>query len=119
MTGIMVTGSDCVAKAGSGVSAAFDPFWTGAQLMAESLINTVCKHDFSADYAAGTLGSSAKFLLNDVASSIVAVQAITFDMTGYPSRIVAEDAINVNRDTALRGLSILRDKSTQDWINGT
>ena len=88
-----------------------------SQLQAESTINTVCKHNYSADYTAGKIGSSAKFLLNDVASSIVAVQAITYDMTGFPSRIVAEDMINVNRDTALRGLSLLRDKATQDWIN--
>ena len=36
----------------------------------------------------------------------------------YPSRIHAEDMINVLRDAALRGISILRDKKTQSFIKG-
>jgi hypothetical protein len=40
-------------------------------------------------------------------------------MSGYTSRVEAEDMINVLRDASLRGLSILKDKKSQDFINGS
>ena len=114
MTSIMSTGSACVLKAGSGVSAAFDDYWTEAGLMAESTVNCATRYDWTGSYA--VLSSGARFILSDVVSSLVANSAIAFDMSGYPSRIVAEDMININRDTALRGLSILRDKKVETFI---
>jgi hypothetical protein len=37
-------------------------------------------------------------------------------MSGYTSRIEAEDLINVLRDAALRGLALLKDKKITDFI---
>jgi hypothetical protein len=59
-----------------------------------------------------------KSILKGVGSDICAIYVIQWDMSGFTSRIEAEDMINVLRDAALRGLSILRDKKTQDFING-
>jgi hypothetical protein len=39
-------------------------------------------------------------------------------MAGYTSRTEAEDMINILRDGALRGLSLLKDKKVQDFMNG-
>ena len=43
---------------------------------------------------------------------------IQYDFSGFTSRTEAEDMINVLRDAALRGMSILRDKKAQDFANG-
>jgi hypothetical protein len=37
-------------------------------------------------------------------------------MSGFTSRVEAEDMINILRDGALRGLSILRDKKAQQFL---
>ena len=71
---------------------------------------------FSDAYAA--LNVDVKGILKEVASDIAAIYVIQYDMSGFTSRIEAEDMINILRDAALRGLSILRDKKVQDFING-
>ena len=38
-------------------------------------------------------------------------------MSGYTSRTEAEDMINVLRDAALRGMSLLRDKKTKEILD--
>ena len=84
---------------------------------AESLINTLCRFNFTDVYTA-SLNDDVKKILHGVASDLAAINAITYDMSGYTSRVEAEDMINVLRDSALRGLAILRDKKAQDFING-
>lgn len=84
---------------------------------AESLINCTCRKVFAVDTAAFTaLPSTTKKLLTEVASDIAAIYAIQFDMAGFTSRVEAEDMINILRDSALRGLAILRDKKTQQFL---
>ncbi len=116
MTSIMTTGSAVVGKAGSGVSLAYDSFYTEAGLQAESVVNATTRVDWTTRYP--TLGSSTRFILSDTVAALVANEAIKFDMTGYPSRIVAEDLINVNRDTALRNLGVLRDNKVKKFVAG-
>jgi len=117
MAYIMTTEAEIIQKAGSGKSATFDTtMMTAANLRAESTVNCMCRYNFSDAYAG--LNADIKGLLSDVCSSLVAIEAICYDMSGYDSRTAAEDQINVLRDGALRGLSILRDKKTQDFING-
>ncbi len=103
-------------KAGSGYSLAFDGHMASGIQMAEGVINTLTRFDWNSGLSAGTLGSPGIGILGDACSSLVAIDAIQFDMTGYPSRIIAEDMINVNRDIALRNLAILRDKKNQDFL---
>ena len=113
----MTTEAEIQQKSGAGVNVAFNTaMMTAANLRAESTINAICRFNFSDVYAA--LNADVKHILGDVASSLVAIEAISYDMSGYSSRIEAEDMINVLRDSALRGLSILRDKKNQDFING-
>lgn len=112
----MTTEAEIQQKSGAGVNVAFDTtMMTAANLRAESTINCICRHNYSDDFSG--LNIDVKQLLSDVASSLVAIEAITYDMSGYTSRIEAEDMINVLRDSALRGLSILRDKKVQEFIN--
>ena len=117
ISGAMCTGSEVAAKAGSFYPTTFDGLMGSALVQAEGVINSVCRFDYTTPSNADTIGSSVKGILNDTCSSLVAIQVITNCISSYPSRIIAEDMINVNRDLVLRNLSILRDKNTQTFIN--
>lgn len=82
----------------------------------EALINAVCRFNFSDNYA--TLNVDVKGLLKEVASNLAAIYVIIYDMSGFTTRIEAEDMINVLRDAALRGLALLRDKKATDFMKG-
>ena len=82
----------------------------------EAIINCMTRFDYSTADAATTLNSSVRGILIDTGARLAAIEGITWDMSGFTSRIEAEDMINVLRDTALRNMSILRDKKVQDFI---
>ncbi len=82
----------------------------------EGVINCSTRFDWSTADAASALTSTVRDILIDTGASLAAIQGITWDMSGYTSRVEAEDMINVLRDTALRNLSILRDKKTQKFL---
>jgi len=116
--GVYIKNADIQAKAGTKANAtakavaATDVY----VLEVESLINCMTRFNWSDVYA--TLNADVKHILKGVGSDICAIYVIQWDMSGYTSRIEAEDMVNILRDSALRGLSILRDKKTQDFING-
>lgn len=83
-------------------------------IAAESIINSATRYNWTATFDSLTTASSG--ILSDAAASLIAIDGIGFDFTGYPSRIVAEDKINVLRDASLRDISILRDKKTQKFV---
>ena len=113
----MTTEAEIQQKSGANVNVAFDTtMMTAAGIRAESTVNVMARFNFSDAY--GALNADVKGILSDIVSSLVAIEAISYDMSGYTSRVEAEDMINVLRDGALRGLSILRDKKQQDFING-
>jgi len=84
----------------------------------EAFINCVTRYDWIAADKATALDTSVRGILIDTGACLAAIQGITFDMSGFTSRTEAEDMINVLRDIALRNISILRDKKTQDFITG-
>jgi hypothetical protein len=116
--GVWTKNADIQAKAGNKANttakavAATDVY----VLEVESLVNCICRFNFSNNYAA--LNADVKNILKGVTSDLCAIYVIQWDMSGYTSRIEAENMVNILRDSALRGLSILRDKKTQDFING-
>ncbi len=117
-TGIFATTAEVARKAGANASATSkaEAYVNDYMTQAESLINCVCRFNFSDAYAG--LNADVKGLLKEAASNIAAIYVIQYDMSGFTSRIEAEDMINVLRDAALRALSLLRDKKVQDFING-
>jgi len=87
-------------------------------LQSESIINVLCRKVFAADTAAFTaLPATTKYILTDASSNLVAIYAISYDMSGFTSRTEAEDMINILRDGFLRDLSVLRDKKMQDFLS--
>lgn len=115
-TGIFATTTEIQRKAGANASSTSkaEAYTNDFIAQAESTINAMCRYNFSDNYS--TLNSDTKQILKEVASNLAAIYVIQYDMSGYTSRIEAEDMINILRDAALRGLSILRDKKAQEFI---
>ena len=106
-------------KCGANVNAATqaEAFVNSYLQQAEAIINGACRKVFAVDAAAfAALPVTTRQILTGVATDIAAIFAIIYDMSGFTSRVEGEDMINVLRDSALRGLSILRDKKTQDFL---
>lgn len=116
-TGIFATTAEVGYKAGANASATSkaEAYVNSYMTQVESYINAFCRYNFSDNYA--SLNVDVKGILKDVASSLAAIYVIQYDMSGFTSRTEAEDMINILRDGALRGLSVLRDKKAQDFIN--
>lgn len=84
-------------------------------LNVEAVINSLSRYNWSDAFATG-LNADVKGILTETGACLCANKVIKAEMSGYTSRIEAEDMINVNRDTALRNLQILRDKKVQLFI---
>jgi len=117
-TGIFATTAEVQRKAGANASAVSkdEAYINDYIAQAKSFINSICKYNFSDNYE--TLNVDVKAILKMVASDLAAIYVIQYDMSGYTSKTEAEDMVSILRDSALRGLAILRDTATQDFING-
>ena len=82
----------------------------------ESLVNCLTRRNWSDAYSG--LNADVKDILKLVTSNMCAIIVIQTDMSGFTSRIEAEDMINVLRDQYLLGLSVLKDKKTETFIDG-
>jgi hypothetical protein len=82
----------------------------------EAHINVITRKNWSDAYSG--LNVDIKGLLKEIASNLAAIYVIQYDMSGYTSRVEAEDMINILRDAALRGLALLRDKKIEDFMVG-
>ena len=120
MVTTMTTSSDCVAVAGTNANSTIttsDGRLTTWINQAESFINCATRYNYTDTYA--TLNADVKAILSETCECLVANKIIGYDMSGYTSRIEAETMMDLNLDTALRGVSILRDKKTITFINGS
>ena len=117
-TGIFCTVAEVERKAGANCSAVSkaEAYVDDYTTQVESVINSLCRFNFSDAYAG--LDADVKGILKEVASNLAAIYVISYDMSGFTTRTEAENMINILRDGALRGLSILKDKKVQDFVNG-
>jgi len=118
-TGIFATTAEVQRKAGANASAVANSadYKNDFMTQAESVINSTVRYNFSDNYS--TLNVDTKQILKQIASDLAAIYVISYDMSGFVTRTEAENMVNILRDAALRGLSVLRDKKTQDFINGS
>lgn len=119
VSGAFCNGSQVVAAAGSSYSVAYNDHMASGIVQVQGLINAMTRFDWITAITNDTVSSGGKAILNETASALVGNKAIVFDMNNYPNLILAEDMINVNRDIALRNLSILRDQKTQAYLTGS
>jgi hypothetical protein len=117
-TGIFATTAEVQRKVGAGASttANVEAYINDFMTQAESLINVTTRHNWSDAYSG--LNADVKGILKEVASNIAASYVIQFDLSGYTSRYEAETMLDVLRDGALRGLSVLRDIKQQTFMSG-
>lgn len=117
-TGIFATTAEVERKAGAKASATSkaEAYVNDYMTQVEAFINSTARFNFSDAYSG--LNVDTKGTLKEISSNLAAIYVIQYDMSGFTSRVEAEDMINTLRDAALRGLSILRDKKVQDFING-
>ena len=117
-TGIFATTAEVERKAGANASATSKAEAYVNQYMteAESTINNLARFNFSDNFAG--LNVDVKGMLKNIASNLAAIKVISYDMSGFTTRTEAENMINVLRDSALRDMSILRDKKQQTFMKG-
>ena len=115
-TGIFATTAEVGRKSGSGASATSkaEAYVNQYMMEAESYINSVCRYNFSDAYA--SLNNDTKGILKECATCMAAINVIQYDMSGYTSRIEAEDMVNILRDAYLRCIQLLRDKTVTDFV---
>lgn len=82
----------------------------------EAIINCASVFDFSTADDGATITASVRGILIDTGACLAAIEGIIFDMSGFTSRIEAEDMINVLRDRALFNMAILKDKNVQAFV---
>ncbi len=112
-TGIFATTAEVERKCGANVSSVSkaEAYVNDYMTQVESRINAVTRFNWSDNYSG--LNADVKGLLKEVASNLAAIYAIQYDMSGFTSRIEAEDMINILRDGALFGIALLHDKKLQ------
>ena len=117
-TGIFATTAEVQRKAGANASATSkaEAYTNDFMTQVESHINCVTRYNWSDAYS--TLNADVRGILKEAASNLAAIYVITFDMSGFTSRVEAEDMINVLRDRALAAMALLRDKKTQEFMVG-
>ena len=116
MAYLLTTEAEIQQKSGANVSAVYDTTcMENAELRMIGLLNALTRFNWHDNIPSN---ADVKVILSDIVSSLVAIEAICYDMSGYTTRIEAEDMINVLRDGALRGLALLRDQKVEDFIRG-
>ena len=115
-TGITATEAEIDQKTGAGVSTAFtDTMKTQSLLMAENYINSHSRFNWSDAW--GTLNVDVKHMITRATASLVAIDAINYDMSGYTSRQEALTMINVLLDIIDKTLRELNDQKVRDFVN--
>ena len=114
--GIFVTTDEVKRKAGNNASTVsnVEAYINQYVAEAESEINVFTRFNWTDAY--GTLDADNRDILKACAGNLAAIQVIIFDMSGFTSRAEAQTMIDSLRDSALRQLSILRDKKNQEFL---
>lgn len=116
-TGIFATTVEVQRKAGANASATsnVEAYINDFITQAESEINAITRKNWSDAYSG--LNADVKGLLKQAASNLAAIYVIQFDMSGFTSRIEAEDMVNILRDSYLRCVSLLRDQKVRAFLD--
>lgn len=89
---------------------------SGAMMQAVGFINNATRKNWADVY--DSLNSDYKFMLQEIASNLVAMYVINYDVWSYTSRAGAQTMLDLLRDRALQGITELKDKKTEDFMTG-
>lgn len=114
-TGITATEAQIDQKVGANVSAAFtDVMKTQSLLMAESKLNAETRYNWSDAFA--NLNADVQSIVTDVTTSLVAMDAINYDMSGFTSRFEATTMLDVLYDRVQQGIKNLKEIKERDFV---
>jgi len=115
-SGVWTSLADTLKKAGLNVNSTSgtELHLNDIVLQVEAMVNNLTRYNWSDAYAG--LNVDVKGILRGVTTDLCAIYMITWDMSGFTSRAEAEAMIMVLRDSAMRGLSILKDKKNQKFM---
>ena len=117
--GIYATSAECIHKLGKFYNSTdiIEARINELMVQIEGIINDAGRRVFATDSAAfSALSSDVRGILSLISSNYVGMSGIAYDMSSFPMRAEAEDTINVLRDGMLLGLSILKDKKVQTFM---
>lgn len=115
-----ITEAELVKLCGTGASATVKAanYFEHIVIRVDAMINCITRFDWIAANTATALDASVKGLLAEASGCLCAIEGIIFDMSGYTSRVEAEDIINVLRDRALLAMSLLRNQEVKTFMLG-
>ena len=114
----LTTSAACLAKAGKNCV-----FWTEATSAAfmlkycndaENYLNTLTRYDWVTNIA--SVGAQFSGALSDIISSLVAMNMINYDMSGYTSRAEAQTMLDVLWNNAQIGIKELQKMEVQEIL---
>ena len=111
------TSGAAIAKAGANANSTITASGTQLAIWSEDAEATMCaisRIDLVTGYA--SLTANGKQILSDATSSFIAINLINYDMSGYTSRYEAETMMDVLRDSALRGMSLIKDQNVNKYL---
>ena len=115
-TGITATEAQIDQKSGANVSTDFtDTMKTQALLMAESYLNGETMYNWS-DWFATSPNVDVKSIITSVTASLVAMDAINYNMSGFTSRSEAQTMLDVLNDKVIKGIETLKEMKNKDFI---
>lgn len=117
--GIYTTNAQIQARAGVNASAVSKAVGETDKyvLDVEAMINAMSRTNWS-DLVTAGLNADVEGILREASACFCAIYVITQDMSGFTSRVEAEDMINILRDKALFAMGILKDKQVRAFITG-
>jgi len=115
-SGTLTTYQDVINKAGSGANATARGATAVGNFVvqAENVINARTKYDWTTNYS--SLSSNIKYFLNEIASNLAAIKVINYDMSGYTTRLEAEDMKNTLRVEAERYINELQKEDIKEFV---
>lgn len=114
--GTLCINADVVKKAGANASttATAEAYTNVFIKEAEGFVCTQARYDLVTNYS--SISAIGKEILRDIVSSLAAVKAINYDMSGFTSRTEAQVMLDANYNTAVEGINLLRDEKYRAFI---
>ena len=82
----------------------------------DAIVAAATRFNWTAYHAASTINAQVLGIVAEAGACLAVIEGIPYSMSGYTSRVEAEDMINVLRDRYLFCISILRDKKMEEFM---
>jgi len=122
--GTLCISGAAILKAGQNVNlewtmsgASTEEKWDSVIPQAEAYLSTVTREDLVANYA--SYDSNIKLILEEACSNLAAIYAIQWNMSGYTSRVEAEDMVNILFERVRQIVEILKDQKRTSFVSNS